>query len=276
MKLRLATRASLVIVGLIVFIVIALSGTLLVQFGTVMSEMRRSNSGAMVSALLGQAEKQATGLTQLLAEQLTNPLYLYRMDVIEDLVSSAKDQKGVVYVYVYDEAGALVHDGTETLEAYGARMDEPTRQAIAAGRGFTWTADNTLHVAAPVKIGSRVIGSIIVGVSLEEINSDIAATESALAGISKTGMANHIIATVLAAVALAAFGVVLSVLVARRLTRPIEALAGATRAGSGAVSTTYRFPSSDPTKSETWPPQSIKWPRISRVRRRSFRSRRKN
>ena len=61
MKLRLATRASLVIVGLIVFIVVALSGTLLVQFGTVMSEMRRSNSGAMVSALLGQAEKQATG-----------------------------------------------------------------------------------------------------------------------------------------------------------------------------------------------------------------------
>lgn len=229
MKLRLATRVSLLIVGLIVFIVVALSGALLVQFGAVMSEMHRSNSEAISSALLEQAEKQGTGLTQLLAEALTNPLFQYRIDVIYDLVSSARDKEGIVYVYAYDEAGALVSDGTETLEAYGKRMDEPTRKAIAAGRGFTWTAENTLHVAAPVKIGSRVLGSVMVGVSLEEIAGDIAAIESVLAGISKTGVANHIFATSLAAVVLAALGVFLSVLVARGLARPIEAIAGVTR-----------------------------------------------
>ena len=90
MKLRLATRTSLLIVGLIVFIVVTLSGALLVQIGAVMSEMRRSNSDAMASALLEQAEKQGTGLTQLLADSLANPLYQYRMDVIYNLVRSAK------------------------------------------------------------------------------------------------------------------------------------------------------------------------------------------
>jgi signal transduction histidine kinase len=229
MRLRLATRTSLVIVGLIVFIVVTLSGALFVQFWAVMSEMRRSNSDAMASALLEQAEKQGIGLTQFLAEAMTNPLYQYRMDVIYDLVGSTKDQKGVVYVYMYDEAGAFLYGGTEAFEAYGTRLKGPTRQAIAAGRSFTWIAENTLHVAAPVKIGSRVLGSVTVGVSLKEVTGDITEIESVLAGITKTGVANHIFATGVAAVVFAALGVFLSVQVARRLAHPIEEIARVTR-----------------------------------------------
>ena len=94
MKLRLRTRISLLVVGVIAVLVLVLSGVLLYQFGVSMEKTRRSNTEAMAGALLAQAEKQGTGLARFLAESLINPLYLYQMEDIYNLTRSAREQKG--------------------------------------------------------------------------------------------------------------------------------------------------------------------------------------
>ncbi len=235
MKIGLQARASFVIVGLIAIIVVTLSGALLIQFRGLMGEMRQANSVAMTAGLLEQADLKGRGLAEFLARALANPLHQYRMDMIFDLARSARNHSGVAYVQVYDTTGAIVHDGSGTLEAYGTRLnDDLTRRTLVTGDIVTLTADNTLHVSAPIAIGSRRLGGVRIGLSLEAIADDIAGVGSTLDQINERGIANHILATVVAALALSVLGIILSVLVARRLAHPIVALAGlARRVGRG-------------------------------------------
>ena len=235
MKLGLQARASFVIVGLTAVIVVALSGALYVQFRGLMGEMRLANSQAMTSGLLEQADMQGRGLAQFLARALTNPLYKYRMDEIFNLVRAARNQGGVAYVHVYDTAGAVVHDGSGTLESYGTRLDDDlTRRTLATGDVVSLTADNILHVSAPITIGSQRVGGVRIGLSLEAIAGDITAVQSTLDGINDRGIANHILATAVVAVVLSVLGIFLSVLIAGQLAHPITALAElARRVGRG-------------------------------------------
>ena len=120
MIVRLHTRVSVAIIGLIAVLVVVLSGILFVQFRETMEETRRSNSDAMAAALLRQAEKRALGLASFLSEALVNPLLQDRWDVVRDLTESARDQRGVEYVRVFDTARNAV-----PTEAAATRDDGP-------------------------------------------------------------------------------------------------------------------------------------------------------
>ena len=247
MKLRLRTRISLLVVGVIAVLVLVLSGVLLYQFGVSMEKTRRSNTEAMAGALLAQAEKQGTGLARFLAESLINPLYLYQMEDIYNLTRSAREQKGIAYIYVYDDAGRLVHDGTTTLERFGSQLDdEHMARALKSNKIQTWVEENTLHVSAPITIGSRSLGGVRIGLSLDDINADIEATQRALGEISEAGRANIVIATAIATLVLIALGIGIGFVVARGMSRPIEALAELTRQiGQGRYDVEIPFQRSD-------------------------------
>ena len=127
MIVRLHTRVSVAIIGLIAVLVVVLSGILFVQFRETMEETRRSNSDAMAAALLRQAEKRALGLASFLSEALVNPLLQDRWDVVRDLAESARDQRGVEYVRVFDTARNAV-----PTEAAATRDDGPPSMARRA------------------------------------------------------------------------------------------------------------------------------------------------
>ena len=247
MKLRLQTRVSLFIVGVIVFLVLALSGVLLYQFDASMGKTRESNTEAMSRALLAQAEKQGTSLTTFLADSLINHVYRYEMDLIYSLARSARERKGVVYVYVYDTEGGIIHDGTPTLEGIDTNLDDPHMAlALKSNKVLTWVASNILHISAPIMIGSRSLGGVRVGVSLEDINADMMFTEQALSKISDKGLFNIVVATVVATLVFIALGILISFVAARGLSRPIEALVRLVRQfGQGQYNVEIPFHRSD-------------------------------
>ena len=146
-----------------------------------------------------------------------------------------RNQGGVAYVHVYDTAGAVVHDGSGTLESYGTRLDDDlTRRTLATGDVVSLTADNILHVSAPITIGSQRVGGVRIGLSLEAIAGDITAVQSTLDGINDRGIANHILTMAVVAVVLSVLGIFLSVLISGQLAHPITALAElARRVGRG-------------------------------------------
>ena len=245
MKLRLQTRVSLFIVGVIVFLVLALSGVLLYQFDASMGKTRESNTEAMSRALLAQAEKQGTSLTTFLADSLINHVYRYEMDLIYSLARSARERKGVVYVY--DTEGGIIHDGTPTLEGIDTNLDDPHMAlALKSNKVLTWVASNILHISAPIMIGSRSLGGVRVGVSLEDINADMMFTEQALSKISDKGLFNIVVATVVATLVFIALGILISFVAARGLSRPIEALVRLVRQfGQGQYNVEIPFHRSD-------------------------------
>jgi len=245
MKLALQTRFSALIIGLILVLVGVLSGGLLVQFRDSSSKIRAASSEAASAALLRQVDKHAVSLARTMADSLTNHLYFYQSDFIADLAMSARRQYGVIYVFVLEPGGRIVHDGTETLDSYGLVLNDTYMQKTLASRGvLTWTTSDganqpeqgppggsqgpAFHVSAPVILGDKAIGAVRIGISLREINADIAAAQTQLTGISDTGTQRAILVAALTTLVLVSMGAFLSFIVARRLSLPITALARAT------------------------------------------------
>lgn len=236
MNIGLQTRYTMVILGLVVVIVVILSAALFLKFRTLASDMQRSSRDAMSTALYQQVHKQGIGLARSLASNMANPLYQLDIQGLRDLAMSTREQPGVVYVYVYDDSGAVIHDGTENfVEAYGTYLDDPyTQQTLKAGKSSTTKDGSLLHAAVPIAIGSKILGGVHIGLSLEKITADIRDGSQALTDIIQQGVVTHVFATVIVALVLSLAGIAVSVLVARSLSRPIKVLSNqAHRIGRG-------------------------------------------
>ena len=141
----------------------------------------------------------------------------------------------------------IIHDGTETMESYGQNPnDEPLRQVSETKKVLTWftgrakagsgrqsAAEGPLdpelfHVAAPIMLGPDVIGGVRIGFSLKEFFADIATTQARLSKISDAGTEKLLLTAAVVTLVLVALGTLLADQLARRLSRPIETLAGVT------------------------------------------------
>ena len=230
MKLRLRGRYFLTLLVLTASIVVALGGALFLQFGAATSEMRRSSDALLTSALLDQIGKQGVGLAVNLADNLVNPLYRLDMDLILDLVRSAAGQEGVVYAFVFDPAGKVIHDGSETLANYGRQLDGAlVRRVLRTREAGSVGDESTLHAAAPILIGNELLGGVKLGLSLAPVAKDIAAMEQTLSAITDRGRRNIIAATAIVSGALIMIALFLSGMVAESLSRPITSLSDMTR-----------------------------------------------
>lgn len=232
MIVRLHTRVSVAIIGLIAVLAIVFSGLLFVQFRDTMDETRQSNSEAMAVALLRQAEKRAVGLASFLSETLANPLRQSRWDIVRDVAGSARDQRGVEYVRVFDASrnavpgGAGVGDGEEA----GPPLDgDEASRVLEAGRVVTEIFGDHLHVALPIWGDSQIVGAVKIGLSLDDIRSDIVTTQGLLQSIGAKGTANLFMVSTIATLVFAALGILFSVAVARGISGPIERLVDLTR-----------------------------------------------
>lgn len=231
MKLGLRGKYTLIIVGLIVGSVSLLAGVLMFQFASSLSRLMRASADAMSRDLLAQVNKRGEALTHFLSETLINPLYYYDLEEIRLLLQAAKEREDVVFAYVFDPDGKIVHDGTEEISAFGQSVDEASGSVMHQKSGITVTTvgENVVSVSRVIKIGDTSLGGVMVGFSLENVKLDIAAANAGLKEIGLAGMRQNLIASVITTLGLIAFGVVLSFSVAGRLTRPIRDMVGFAR-----------------------------------------------
>ena len=223
MKLQL--RIALISACLIVALVVVLSAVQLFQFREFTEEARRANVMAMSDALHAQAETRRRAMVRYLAELLINPMYRARMDQVNDIVRTASEQGAIIDVYVYDPEGAIVHDGTRMLEMFGTTLSGPPIDVLKGHQARTWIMDGQLHAAAPINIGDRLIGGVTVSMSLDEILVDIQSLSTSLEETSEQGKLQFLYSAGLATVVFLILGGVLSVILARGLSQPIQTLA---------------------------------------------------
>lgn len=237
MIVRLHTRVTMAIVGLIAALVVVLSALLFVQFRQTMEETRESNSVAMAEALLRQAERRAQGVAGFLSESLADPLSQQHWDAVRDLAVFARGRRGVDYVRVFNASKGIVVDDTDAVVTDSPGAPETTMTAVLTfGRSVTSIAGDRLTVSVPVAVGVRIVGGVTVALSLTDVQSDIAATQALLEGIHEKGTTGLLAVSGIAAFVFAALGILFSVAVARGISGPIEKLVALTRQiGRGAV-----------------------------------------
>ena len=224
MKLKLQSRYSLTFISLILFIVLVLSGTLLFRFKKSFGDLTETSCHIMADELLEQMKHRGTVIAQLLAENLVNPIYLNDMAKMQSLIQSVVTQKDIAYVYIYDENGNILHDGTESVELFGKKLNNDLVKEAAAQKNLSITRihESMLEVAQSIWLDDVPLGGIILGMDLDGIFNHIDLMTADLNALKKQGNKNNIVFLGLLTMALIALGAILAVLMAGRLIRPIK------------------------------------------------------
>ena len=202
MRLRLGIRLQLVLYTLAL---VALAGGLQAWYN--IAQLQRLN--------LARAAEKGAAIAENLAHNLSDPIYLLKVDRMRLVLGAARSDPAVVRALALDPNGLVFSDGTSQNPLRGARFTVPPalEQALAAREARTEHIGDRLAILHPTALaGGEVLGYAYLELSL-------ARTEAQDAALARDSLALALLMLVLAAP--------LAVLLARRFSAPVESLAKA-------------------------------------------------
>ncbi len=231
MKLRhgLYPRFLLLAAGVLV-VVLAVVGVMLHRQATMQREVVALSQESIHALLFDRVRERGQAVARQLADSLVNPLYYFDLDAIGVLMRNVMQQSDVSYVIVYDNSGAVIHDGSDDIATYGQAMHDPLAYEVVTARDMHVQVTNkVLDVSAPIRIGGQRIGGVRIGYSLDSVIADENRATAAMRGRMEDIGYQHALWVLLMMLVLVAIGVVVSLVVQRSLVRPIRQLANAAR-----------------------------------------------
>ena len=184
----------------------------------------------MRDGLTQQLEQEAANLGKLLATTLAKPLYFFDLDDIAGVLEPMATLESVAFVHLEDKDGQIVHDGSSEIADFGKPHNRAQiRHQGEVGAHSTWEADGVYNVVEPVLIGSRLIGTLHLGISTAHMQAELAALEQDLVRVGEEGARQTISISVIVSVLLALLGIGTGIYVARSLSEPILELSQLTR-----------------------------------------------
>ena len=217
--------ALLAVTLLLMLAVVAL---MLQRQNAMQHQVVRQSRDAMHTLLFERLRAHGEAATRQLADSLVNPLYYFDLDAIGVIARDVLRQPDVRYVLVYDNNGAIIHDGSGDIPTYGQAMrDALAYEGIAAsGVHAQWT-DQLLDISSPIMVGDQRLGGVRIGFSLDAVRADEARASGALgARLGEIG-ARHLLWIGLLLALLIGLGALASLVLQRTLVRPIRYLADA-------------------------------------------------
>ncbi|MGH1479531.1 MAG: sensor histidine kinase [Geminicoccales bacterium] len=188
-------------------------------------DVERSSSLAMSRALRREADLAAKQLAAVLTDSLVEPLEDEDFERLFNIVGSARSLSDVTEILVYDQSGTVIHDGTKEINTYGRQAPEGLREAVLGrGESLSKFRETTLDICAPVLTAGRVIGAVRFSTSLVRFESHMGKLNEELAAINQESAAKHLRNFVGLIVILAILGILVGILSAGRLIKPIDML----------------------------------------------------
>ena len=219
--------AALVVALLVVLAVVAV---VLHRQEVMRAEVLELGRESMHSLAFDRLAERSEAAGVELATSLVNPLYYFDLEQIGLLLRAMLKQPDVAYALVYDNEGAVIHDGSRDIGSYGQVMDDAMAFEVVTARApHVQASDEVLDVAVPLYIGDVRLGGLRVGYSLASVMADEQRAANsrgqrlAVIGQRHAGW----IAALMAGLVLVAVG--LGLLVQRTLVRPVRQLADAAR-----------------------------------------------
>ncbi len=234
-RLNLQARYTVQIV--IVIAVIAVSLTLLsaMQFKSRADEISGVTSDSFAVHLHDEVRERGWVLEANLAPSLAIPLLHLDMRAMREQLQATVSQQDVMFAYVYDVDGKIVHDGSDEVSMYGQHIDESLGwPASELTRPHQHMVNNELHVVSPVLLGDKSMGAIAIGISLDSANAKIFELEEDIEDLHAENRRDELrIAGVFTVLSLA-LGSLFALFSGYRLAKPMRVLARqAQRVGQG-------------------------------------------
>ena len=151
------------------------------------------------------------------------------------LLSTAAAQSDVLFVYVYDDNGLVIHDGSPEISAYGKPLDELLGWEASFLREPQATlSGKELRFVRPIQLGTDVLGGVAVGLSLDVVAAETAGLRSELKELSDESLRKELTYAAKITLLFVLAGALLALVTGRQLASPIRTLAAhAQRLGSG-------------------------------------------
>lgn len=229
MRFGLQARA-VAVMGASLLIVAVMVGLWLARLGAFQEEVRSLGGELIGNLYQDEAQRHSSSLAQDLAVALVNPLYYNDNDQVGQLVAGVQAQSPVSYVRVFDAAGALVHDGSQSVQDFGRIMDDPlAASAVAATAPLLQRTEHVLEMAVPIMLGEQRLGGVRVGIDLDSMRVQQARAGAQLdSGIDALAR-RYLVAGLVLLAGLLLLTMVVSVYVQRTLVQPVRSLVTAAR-----------------------------------------------
>lgn len=234
-RLHLRTRYALALLTLLLATVGSLSAALLTEFSVTAGNLREASAKSMDDALLRQYERRAEDLSVTLAESLVNAVYLLQVDSLSNIVGGLTQRADINAIAVFDNTGLLYYNGDIPGVA-----DEALDAHLISHSFFNEAStvieyrDQTVASSAPILLSGKIIGHVLVNLSLAPIQEQIALARDEQSRLIGNGLKLGLWASVGITLTFSGLGVILAVFMGDRLSRPIDALAKlARRIGRG-------------------------------------------
>ena len=187
--------------------------TLLMSVVIFFVEMERT------AALKERAEEHASAIAQMMADLSENRLMFYDLVALQQNVERVTEDEDVLFAIIFNRDGRTLAANKAASELFPeelfelGRMGRLERGRVVKGElGFESTDGRNievLEVIAPVFVEDELWGAVKLGLSLEEVNAEIQRTRLGLISLGFLGLT---------------FGALGSVLLANRISRPLESL----------------------------------------------------
>jgi len=220
----------LMLTAAVLVVMLGVVGVMLHRQATMQREVIALNKDSVHALVSSRVRARGEAAASQLADSLVNPLYYFDLDAIGEILRSVLHESDVVYAIVYDNSGAVIHDGSSDIATYGQVMQDQLAYEVITARGpHVQVTSKLLDVSAPVRIGDQRIGGVRIGYSLASVVADEARATAAMQDRMDRISRHHALWVLLMLVVLLAIGVLVSLVVQRALVRPIRQLANAAR-----------------------------------------------
>ncbi|MBF0611863.1 MAG: response regulator [Magnetococcales bacterium] len=223
--MKLFTRYSLVIVTLIMVIALLFAILMRQTLDNAIHEVSRNHTEIMSPMIHNQFKWRVSALALMVRANLTNPLYQRDMKAIGALLKSLRQEPDFVEAVVFDEEGLIIHDGTPELTSFGLPFQDPA-WAQAASVNYPTLIDHKKNVTAliPVRMGDQLLGGVRLVLSTELIHNLIGQSEEQSHVIASNEMQKQLTAMGFLILLLMPAGILLALVSARHLSRPLVKL----------------------------------------------------
>ena len=234
---RLNLQARYTVQIAIIIAVIAVSLTLLsaMHFRSMAKEISGVTSDSFATHLHDEVRERGWVLDRNLAPNLAIPLLRLDMRAMREQLQATIAQQDVMFAYVYDVNGKIVHDGSDEVSLYGQNIDEslgwPASKLL---RAHQRVVGGVLHVVSPVLLGDKTMGAVAIGVSLDSANAKISELEEDIEVLHSKNRRDELRVAGLFTVLSLVLGSLFALFAGYRLAKPMRVLARqAQRVGQG-------------------------------------------
>ena len=227
--------------GSILFLLLSLIGFSLSYFHSKQQSIESEKVSKAFDLLLEnslqtQLEQNARLIAQNLVGQLPNAISYGNYAEIKNIINKNLNLKQISYIYIYDEKGNILHDGSSFVKQFNHSINRYLPEFLRGQKHFTFSSivkDNSVHISLPIH-GTYNGEELLLGGARFSIHFPL--IEQGIERFSQTMENNKLLINtqlkkenLFLFIIFALVSIVVSVLIARRMSKPIVKLSVATK-----------------------------------------------